>query len=66
MSLFIASLAFEGQAAEPMVSDRLGILAGSLLSAVAGFLVLKFALPATSALEAGTGTMSGPAKAGSS
>ena len=43
MSLFIASLAFEGQAAEPMVSDRLGILAGSLLSAVAGFLVLKFA-----------------------
>jgi len=43
MSLFIASLAFEGEAAHYGVQSRLGILAGSLLAGVAGYLVLRSA-----------------------
>ena len=39
MSLFIGTLAFAGDAHEPEV--RLGVLAGSLLSAVVGYLVLR-------------------------
>jgi Na+:H+ antiporter, NhaA family len=46
MSLFIGSLAFEGIALGPMVDDRLGIITGSLLSAVAGYLWLRWTLPA--------------------
>ena len=45
MSLFIGSLAFEGLASEAGVSDRLGILLGSMTSAVAGCLVLRSVLP---------------------
>jgi NhaA family Na+:H+ antiporter len=42
MSLFITSLAFEhtGQGG-PIVADRLGILVGSLVSAVVGYLLLR-------------------------
>jgi Na+:H+ antiporter, NhaA family len=42
MSLFISGLAFEGQ---PLLVDeaKIGILAGSLLSALAGWAVLRFA-----------------------
>jgi len=41
MSLFIGMLAFENAAAsEVIVTDQLGILAGTLLSAVAGSVVL--------------------------
>ncbi len=43
MSLFIASLAFEQGASGYIASDRLGILIGSGLSAVAGYLFLRFA-----------------------
>ena len=44
MSLFIATLAFPGQ--PRLVEDaKIGILLGSLLSALAGFLVLRFAPP---------------------
>lgn len=45
MSLFIGSLAFEqsGGESDYEVDDRLGILTGSLLSAIAGTLVLRFA-----------------------
>jgi NhaA family Na+:H+ antiporter len=43
MSLFVASLAFEPGAYQGL--ERLGILAGSLLSGVAGFTVLRIALP---------------------
>ncbi len=44
MSLFIASLAFEHDAVDYIVADRLGILLGSLLSAVLGYIVLHYAL----------------------
>ena len=41
MSLFIASLAFEGEAAHFGIESRLGILAGSLVAGLAGYLVLR-------------------------
>ena len=44
MSLFISSLAFEQGAGGLAVDDRLGILGGSLLAAVSGYLVLRYAL----------------------
>ena len=46
MSLFIGMLAFENTASgEVVVIDRLGVLAGSLISAVAGYAVLHLVLP---------------------
>jgi NhaA family Na+:H+ antiporter len=46
MSLFIGMLAFENNATgEVIVTDRIGILAGTLVSAFAGYLVLHFVLP---------------------
>jgi NhaA family Na+:H+ antiporter len=44
MSLFIGALAFPGS---PALAEeaKAGILAGSVLSAIAGFLVLRFAPP---------------------
>lgn len=45
MSLFIASLAFESGAEQSMSPARLGILLGSLFSAVVGYVVLRYALP---------------------
>lgn len=44
MSLFIGGLAFPG---DPVLVDevKIGVLAGSILSAVGGFLVLRFAVP---------------------
>jgi NhaA family Na+:H+ antiporter len=46
MSLFIGMLAFENTAVgEVIVTDRLGILAGTLASAIAGSLVLYWVLP---------------------
>lgn len=47
MSLFISSLAFETGDPARAVDDRLGILAGSLLSAVCGYLILRCSLPRT-------------------
>jgi NhaA family Na+:H+ antiporter len=46
MSLFISSLAFEQGGSAIAVDDRLGILVGSLLSALAGYLVLRLVTPA--------------------
>jgi NhaA family Na+:H+ antiporter len=44
MSLFIGSLAFhEGLQVKPLVDERLGILLGSMLSAVTGYLILRAA-----------------------
>jgi NhaA family Na+:H+ antiporter len=44
MSLFISSLAFEKGGSEIAVNDRLGILAGSFLSALCGYLLLRYRL----------------------
>lgn len=41
MSLFIGSLAFEQGTADYVIHDRLGILSGSILSAIVGYLVLR-------------------------
>jgi Na+:H+ antiporter, NhaA family len=45
MSLFIATLAFQGEAAELALASRLGILSGSAIAGVAAYLVLRFAPP---------------------
>lgn len=45
MSLFISSLAFEQGGPYFAVDDRLGILAGSLLSAITGYVLLRLSLP---------------------
>ena len=47
MSLFISSLAFEQSGHGFVANDRLGIIAGSLISAVVGYVILRFA-PSTS------------------
>ncbi|MBF0290330.1 MAG: Na+/H+ antiporter NhaA, partial [SAR324 cluster bacterium] len=44
MSLFIGSLAFEETGANLLFDERLGIILGSLLSGILGYLVLKFSL----------------------
>ncbi len=44
MSLFIGSLAFERGAFDFLAATRVGVLAGSVVSAVAGYLVLRSAL----------------------
>jgi len=45
MSLFIASLAFEASESNLMLESRLGILAGTTAAAIAGYLILRAALP---------------------
>jgi len=45
MSLFIAGLAFEHGAGDYFAGDRLGIIAGSALSAVVAYFVLQASLP---------------------
>lgn len=45
MSLFIGTLAFEHGNFDRLYGVKMGVLAGSMLSAVAGLLVLHFALP---------------------
>ena len=45
MSLFIAGLAFEHGSGDYFAGDRLGIVTGSLLSAAAAWVVLRFSLP---------------------
>jgi len=44
MSLFIGSLAFEQSSISPVFQDRLGIVIGSLISGVIGFIVIKTTL----------------------
>lgn len=44
MSLFIGSLAFEQSADSPLFQDRLGIVIGSLISGILGYLVIKTTL----------------------
>ncbi|MGH8461565.1 MAG: Na+/H+ antiporter NhaA [Stenotrophobium sp.] len=45
MSLFIGSLAFENGHPDLMVANRIGILAGSMVSAGVGYFVLRVLLP---------------------
>jgi NhaA family Na+:H+ antiporter len=45
MSLFVSSLAFEVTGTEYLAVDRLGILIGSFLSALVGYLYLNAILP---------------------
>ena len=49
MSLFIAGLAFEHGSGDYYSGDRLGILLGSLLSALAAWVLLHFSLPKSAA-----------------
>ncbi|MEX2963664.1 Na+/H+ antiporter NhaA [Microbulbifer sp. TYP-18] len=51
MSLFIAGLAFEHGSGDYFSRDRLGILIGSILSAMAGYVILQFSLPKISQQE---------------
>lgn len=52
MSLFITSLAFEHTGPAGLISaDRLGILIGSGLSAIAGYLILRLFNPTTTATQ---------------
>jgi NhaA family Na+:H+ antiporter len=46
MSLFIGTLAFENTGINLLFDERLGIIVGSLLSAVGGYFVLKYSLKA--------------------
>lgn len=55
MSLFIGTLAFEQGNFEHTVATRVGVLAGSLLSAAVGFLVLRYALRPAKEAAAGQG-----------
>ena len=45
ISFFIAGLAFEHGSGDFFAGDRLGILVGSILSAIAGYLILQASLP---------------------
>ena len=54
MSLFIGSLAFERGAFDQLAATRIGVLAGSLVSATAGYLLLRWALGSDSAVDGDT------------
>jgi len=56
MSLFIGMLAFEGQAPAYGVATRLGVFAGSIVSALAGIAVLRLGLGRAPAPDAEEGT----------
>ena len=45
MSLFIAGLAFEHGSGDYFSGDRLGILVGSILSALVAYVLLHLSLP---------------------
>ena len=45
MSLFIGALSFDASHADLLVANRIGILSGSLVSAVVGYLALAWLLP---------------------
>ncbi|MEM7432525.1 MAG: Na+/H+ antiporter NhaA [Pseudomonadota bacterium] len=47
MSLFIAGLAFTPSADGGISGDRLGVLVGSIASAIAAYVILRFSLPKT-------------------
>ena len=51
MSLFIGSLAFEETGVNLLFDERLGIIEGSLISGIVGYLILRFSLPDTDKQE---------------
>lgn len=51
MSLFIGTLAFGDSDFHSLFDERIGIIAGSIISAVCGYLVLNRSLPKTSAVS---------------
>ena len=51
MSLFIGSLAFEETGVDLMFDERLGIIMGSLLSGIVGYLILRANLPSVAVAE---------------
>ena len=51
MSLFIAGLAFEHGSGDYFSGDRLGILVGSILSALAAYVILHVSLPESSRVD---------------
>jgi Na+:H+ antiporter, NhaA family len=53
MSLFVASLAFEGSGTDmhTVFDERLGIIAGSLASGILGYLILRRSLPRSPAVD---------------
>ncbi len=51
MSLFIAGLAFEHGSGDYFSGDRLGILTGSILSALAAYVLLHLSLPKTPTID---------------
>lgn len=54
MSLFVGSLAFERGAFDHMAATRVGVLAGSILSAMAGYLLLRREFATKSGAESGS------------
>ncbi|NNE61651.1 MAG: Na+/H+ antiporter NhaA [Woeseia sp.] len=50
MSLFLASLAFETSGVNLLFDERLGIIAGSLISGLAGYFILRAVLPTKAAV----------------
>ncbi len=56
MSLFIAGLAFEHGAGPNLNADRLGILAGSIIAAIAAYALLHISLPKAATSEVDDGS----------
>ncbi|RPJ66905.1 MAG: Na+/H+ antiporter NhaA [Acidobacteria bacterium] len=59
MSLFIGTLAFQTE--HQAAAVRIGVIGGSLLSALAGYTVLRLSSPQSQALRAAAGRRGGPA-----
>ncbi len=51
MSLFIGMLAFEGEGSQYGVATRIGVFGASIISAIAGFLMLRMILPRSGATD---------------
>lgn len=51
MSLFIGSLAFEETGVNLLFDERLGIIAGSVVSAICGYFVLRMSLPENARIQ---------------
>ena len=59
MSLFIAGLAFEHGSGDYFDGDRLGIVVGSIISAILAYAILAVSLPRSAEVENGAQKGSG-------